>query len=156
MAAYITQQRLEYALGPQALTALYDDEGDGTLNTDAMDDVIRRASARTTSRLATNYTGTLPLPDPPPEMAAELALEYAIAFSYQRNPDYMRALGIDWLKLVDRADALAEKFQLAIVRMVDAPAPTPANVGGDVYSMATAVDYPCPPAPFFIDGMGDF
>lgn len=154
-APYLTQQMLTDAWGAEAMRQCFDDTNTNTVNTAGVASVISRAQAQTTSWLGNTYTGALPFPAPVPELIVECAFGYAWFFAVQRNPDYLRALGVDLDKLWKRTEALGLQIQEAIKRLIDAPAPAPTNVGGDVESN-DANDGFAPKPLFFVGGMGDF
>jgi len=84
------------------------------------------------------------------------AIEYLIAFSFERRPEYVRKFGEEPRAngAYDRATALMGRIAKAIQRLPDQAA-APANVGGDTTSVADDPRFPCPPKPTFED-MGDF
>ena len=155
MASYLTQQQLADAWGAEAMRQLFDDTNTNTVNTAAVTSVITRASARVTAWMPDTYDGSLPFISPIPEMIVECAFEYAWYFAYPRNPDYFRALGLDMDKLLTRANALGKLVQEAVLRLYDAPAPNPENVGGDALSNDDDNGF-APTRLFFVDSMGDF
>ena len=155
MAAYLTPQNLTDAWGAETMRQLFDDTNTGVLNANAITLVITRASARTTAWFGDTYDGVLPFPSPVPEMAQECAFTYALYFAFPRNPDYMRGCGYTLPALLKQADALGEQLQDAVLRMVDAPAPVPDNVGGAVESNDPNEGFR--PKPWFFNAsMGDY
>ena len=92
--AYVDGTALGRALGAQTLIALFDDDNDGVADPAVVAAVCARADARADSWVAGNYESEFPLSSGVPAMLAELSLAYAIAFSYERNPDYLRAFGM--------------------------------------------------------------
>jgi hypothetical protein len=155
VAAYITQQQLSDAWGADVMLLLFDDGNTGNLYVPAINLVITRASARVTAWMPDTYDGTLPFSGTIPEMIMECAFEYARYFAYPRNPDYMRALGLTEPGLLKSAEALGQKVQEAVLRLYDAPAPTPDNVGGDVDGNDPNKNF-APPRLAFVRSMGDF
>jgi Protein of unknown function (DUF1320) len=135
--AYIAQADLENALSPQTILAIFqDDLTVGTPSAAAMADVCARASAMVDSWLAPVYTGPFPIVQSPvPAMCKELALHYAVAFSFERHPDYVRTFGeAPRAERWRRADEMGARLQAAVLRIPDYVAdPVPANVGGLVY-----------------------
>lgn len=134
--SYIDQALLTARMGAETLLALCDDTGardaDDAGFVAIVAALIEGADARATSWFPADYTGELPFPAPIPGMVKELSFLYAEAAAYKRNPDYLAQskMGVDVKSLLAVADKMGERLQSAILRMVDAPAPTPANVGG--------------------------
>ena len=157
-APYLTQQNLTDRWGAECMRQLFDDTNTNTINTAGVASVISGAQAYVTARMPDTYDGVLPFPAPIPELIVEASFAYARYLAFPRNPDYFRALGLDEDKLLARAESLAKQIQAATLRLVDAPAPVPDNVGGDVESNdPDAPGGPFAPKPlFFIANMGDF
>ena len=162
---YLDATEFELRFGRENLIAFFDDDNSYDRSTDtqsarmqaAIVSVLQTASRRTTAALAGNYKGTIPFPvDRIPEIAIELTYQYVLAILFIRNPDYFVALKINLKDILAMAESLAKDLREAVKRMVDAEAPEPANVGGDVTSIADDIDYPCPPKSIFIKGLGDF
>lgn len=152
---YLSVDQFTLLLGETAL-GVFDTNGSRTVNSAAMTATLQSASRRATAAIAAEYLGTLPFtPDNVPEMVVELTYEYAIALMCIRSPDYMAALGVKLKDVLARADAMAKDIRASNTRLIDAEAPTPANVGGGVSSMASDPCFPAPPKPVF-ENMGDF
>jgi phage gp36-like protein len=142
MTAYVTQTDLQYRIGTQAVAALFSD-GDGNVDTDSLGAVLQAASDWVDSVLSVEYTGPFPLTQSPlPAMVKEAALLFAIAFSYDRKPEYARQLGDggrpNYRKI---ADDLCNEIKKNIKRLVGYTAePDPANVGGEVLTGTSYAD----------------
>jgi hypothetical protein len=134
--AYITQTDLENAIGPAAVLAIYDDDGDLALSSSelaALASVLDRSSAKVDGRLARSYDGPFPL-SPVPKLVKYAALEYAIAYSFERHPEFVRAFGRDEHAIrLKRAEDMAEDIADAIEFLPDfAAQKTPGTAGGVV------------------------
>jgi len=130
------------------------------INQQAVYTVILAASRKVTSAVATNYRGTLPFPaNQIPDMAVELTYQEFLIGCVGRAPDW----GSAWLSaqkitlndLYKLAAQTRKELHDAVLRMPDAQAPTPANVGGIVHSNVGSANYPGPPPLNFAD-LGDF
>lgn len=141
---YVTDDELRAALGLETYINLFDDKGQYNRETEVMPDamqaavdlVILRADARVNAWMPPNYKGTLPFPAPIPELVREMALMYAEALAWKRNPDYLNSMKMTpaVAELLKAADQLGLQVQQATLRLYDAEVPTPANVGGVVYN----------------------
>lgn len=81
--AYVTQAGIEAEIpGPHLVEAL-DDDGDGLMDTGALDQVIANASAAVDALIAGAYT--VPLADPAPAMVQRAALVFACETIYRRR-----------------------------------------------------------------------
>jgi hypothetical protein len=133
---YIVQADLENALSPSTILAIFEDQNTGAVNTTALNDICARATARVDSWIAAVYDGPFPITQSPvPAMCKELALEYGVAFCFERHPEYVRTFGeLPRAERWKRADELGLRLQKAVQRMPDYTAqPKPRNVGGIVY-----------------------
>lgn len=128
--AYLTQLDLENALSASTVLALYD-TGYGAVDTVAVAAVCQRASDTVDSYMATEYPGPWPTTAPIPAMMKENALQYAIAFSFMRHPEYVRQYGDDARSkdLFAEAKAMSGRIADAIQIMVERPGQE-GNVGG--------------------------
>lgn len=138
--AAVTQADLENALSPQTVLALFDDNNDGTADPAPIAAVCARATARADSWLAGVYDGPFPLTGTLPAMYTELALEYAVAFSFERHPEYVRSFGeVPRAERWKRADEMGMRLQAAVLRMPDHSQKVPANVGTPAYDGASRI-----------------
>ncbi len=153
MTAYINQEDVENALSAATILALYDD-GNGGVNTTAVDAVCQRASDYVDSFVAREYPAPFPMTGTIPAMMKEAALQFGIAFSFMRHPEYVRQYGDTARsdKLFEEAKSMCERIVGAIQVLVELAAP--ANVGGTVHDGTS--DDPGTTSRFFIDGTGDF
>lgn len=156
--AYVTQAEMERRFGARLIQTLFDDAAGG-VDTTSLGDVRQAASDWVDSVIAMEYTGPFPLTqDPLPAMVREATLLFAIAFSYDRNPEYARMLGDgarpDYRKLGEK---LCDDIKKNLKRIVGYTAePNPANVGGGVYT-GTSDDTPDGVGTgIFSEGFGDF
>lgn len=91
---YVTKDDLIGALSPSTVTALFDDDGAGVPTESAVQAVLNRASRRVDSYLARVYMGPFPVTQVPvPQAIMDAALEFAIAFSFERHPEYVHTYG---------------------------------------------------------------
>lgn len=150
---YISQGDLESALSADTVLRLYDD-GDGQVDTLALDFQIDSAEAEVDSWILGNYDE--PLLVQADRLVKRAAVLFLIHLSFDRHPEYVRTFGEDKRHegAYERATALMERIAKAIQRLPDQPGP-PANVGGDVSSTADAPGFPTPVRTVFED-MGDF
>ncbi len=133
MGKYTDQGALERALTPQTIAALYTDGNTGAVNVQAIADVIDYAEAEVDSYLIA-YAGDFPFPEPTDRLLRAAALNFAIAFSFRRNPEYVRKFG-DMNREGNQdamASALMKRIQASIQKLPDQPSPvtSPKNVGG--------------------------
>lgn len=135
MPSYLTQNDLENAITPQTVLGLFDD-GTGTVNAPAVIDVCNRASAMVDSYLARVYKGPFPVVQTPyPEMIKVAALDFAIAYSFERRPDYVRTFGENpraerWKRGLDMLERIADGLQ----ELADFQAqPKQQTLGGIIY-----------------------
>lgn len=132
---YIQETDLQNALGPSTYLAIYDDTNSGSANTTAVDQTITRAHAKVVGRLI-NIFGSSTLPPTVgqgtvPALLYDAELNYAIAISWERHPEYVRNFGEKELALAAymRAEKTMDDVQASVERLPEF-APAPANVGG--------------------------
>lgn len=122
------------AIGPEAVIAIYDDNRTGSLETGeiaVLNAVAERASRRVDARVVRAYDGPFPM-SPVPALVKDAALEFFVAFSFERHPEYVRAHGADeHQKRLDRAEQLCEEIADAIRYLTELVPPKTA--GGIVY-----------------------
>jgi hypothetical protein len=135
MGTYINQVDLENALSPQTVAEIFNDSGDGEFSQVAMEAIIDRAEAEVDSRLPGFYT--YPLVAPIDRMIRHAATTYAMAFSFERHPEYVRQFGENDRVggMYKRGERLMDQIQSRIKVLADQPSPTtaPKNSGGIVY-----------------------
>ena len=137
MGKYIDQGALERAITPQTVAALFTDGNTGAVNTAAVADIIDYAEAEVDSFLIA-YAGPYPFPEPTDRLIRTAAVNFAIAFSFRRNPEYVRQFGD--MNRADNQYAMAKglmlRIQQATQRLPDQPAAAtaPLNSGGIITS----------------------
>lgn len=137
MATYLNQTDLENAINVQTVLAIFDDAGTGTINQVALTDCLSRASAMVDSYLARVYRGPFPITQTPfPAMIKIAAIDFAVAYAFERHPEYVRSYGEEkrqerWARARDMMERICDGLQ----EMPDYTAqPKQANLGGIVYS----------------------
>jgi hypothetical protein len=135
----ITADDLVARLNPTTYMAIFDDTNtnDRTVvdASAAVTTVLACAHAKTVSWLGDSY---IKIPDGTdstiPELLRAAELDYAMALSFERHPEYVRGYGEQ--RRADheaRADKTMQRIQEATLRILDAPPePKPRNVGGIV------------------------
>lgn len=133
MGKYIDQGALERALTPQTVAALYTDGNTGQVNTQAISDAIDYAEAQVDSFLI-GYANNYQFPEPTDRLIRAAAIDFAMSYSFRRNPEYVRRFGDVNREgnLYNGAVSLMRRIQDAIQKLPDQPAPStsPKNVGG--------------------------
>lgn len=92
--SYVTATDLRAALSPSTYLAIFDDDNDGTANADVVALVLQRAHAEVISHLPRAFRGApgdIPADLRPLLQSAEL--DFAMAFSFERHPEYVRSFG---------------------------------------------------------------
>lgn len=157
---YVSADDLKRTIGPLAYKAIFDDDGDGTPDTEAVDLVRYRASGRVDSSLAKVYTAAVvPFLGTVPREAQEAALEYAVGMAYLRHEEYARRYGEKGkVAEFERAEQLCKDLATNLKRIADAPAaaPNPANVGLTVDFSASDEAAGGVGGGIFSGGFGDF
>lgn len=142
-AFYITQEDLEAQLSPTTVMRLFDDENTGTANASAINRVLSRACSWVDSFLARVYRGPFPVPQRPvPQVIIDCALEFAIAFSFERHPEYVATYGESYRadSRFERACAMAERLCNGLQEIPDwVLQPKAGNIGGIVMDNAQRV-----------------
>ncbi len=141
MGQYIEQVNLERALSPKTVLAIFDDApAKGRVNQEALAEVIERAEAEVDSWLVGIYTQ--PIAAPFDRLLKHAALDYAVAFSFERHPEYVRTFGEDqraqrWKRANDRMMRIRDGLQ----RLPDQPraATAPKNSGALIYDKSARV-----------------
>jgi len=131
---YISQAALELRLTPRTLAAIFDDTGDGVVNTAAVDAVIDDAEAEVEGLLGGQYA--FPLGEPNDRLLIKSCIDFAVAFSYDRAPEYVRTFSEQardtGLYKRARERVLAIKSAMAILPDQPAGTAAPQNNGGVV------------------------
>lgn len=119
MGNYLVQKDLENALSARTIQAIFqDDPDDAAINADAVESVIDRAEAMVDAALLGFQP--MPLTNPADRLVKAAALEFAIAFSFERHPEYVRSFNEEqragrW----KRAQDLLDMIQAAQRRLPD-------------------------------------
>lgn len=133
--AYITADDLLAALGSAAFLAIFDDDNTNDLaavkGTTQVALVVERAHAEVLSYVPRAYDD---LPSGIPTLLKSAELDYAVALSFERHPEYVRTFGEEKrLERWNRAERKMERIADAAQILTDnAPAASPATEGGVV------------------------
>jgi len=131
---YIVQSDLEDRIGAESVRQILDDDVDGTPDATPLARVIADAESYVEGflRVAYDLAAIRALGVAAPNEVKRLCLDVAVAYLWDRHPEYVRA---DGDKLLDRArqDLVDLRRGLTRLDIVGAPEP-PANRGGDVRS----------------------
>lgn len=139
MNPFNSQTDLQNALNKTTFVEMFDDDNNGFVETGnpAVTLVLQRAHAEVMSYMARIY-GVMPV-EPPgnaPMLLKSAELDYAVALSYERHPEYVRTFGEE--KRAERwARGEKKMAQISLALQVIAPTdnppePQPRNVGGIV------------------------
>lgn len=91
---YALKKDLESILSPATVLALFDDDARGSANVEAILDTLDRASREVDSYLARVYTGPFPVTQKPvPSVIKYATLDFAVAFAFERHPEYVHTYG---------------------------------------------------------------
>lgn len=143
MALWLTQGDLENAMTIASVAAIFDDSNSGVLNEVAIASIISRAEGQVLSWMVAEL-GPAPFSD---EVRTELggdpmlkdaALQYAVIYSWDRDPAYVRANGKERVDRMAQAVALMQRILDARQRPPTVATP-PANVGGVVVDGANRI-----------------
>lgn len=131
MALYVTEDELRNALTENMFFEIFND-GEGNVNTAAVDQIRTRGTRRVDGWLAKQWKGPFPMPDPVPALAKEAALLFAVWLSWRRAPEVAKRVGrsTDAFSEVNEAKELL--LQLANNTQRPPDLPTPGNVGARV------------------------
>lgn len=145
---YITQADLEGALSPATVLALFNDGDLGVVSTTSLLSVLVRASTEVDSYLARVYKGPFPVTQVPvPAIIKNCTIEFAIAFSFERHPEYVQTYGEQYRGTTryKRACEMAERLATGLQETPDwVLSPKGQNVGGIIYANGprTIIDSP--------------
>lgn len=144
MGIWLQEQDISNAVGYPTLLACTDDDNTGAVNQTALAAIIDRGEQETLSWLIPEF-GPAPInaivlaqlvADP---LLKYAALDYVVAFLYDRRPEYVRANRQDDSAMrLKAAKERMERILDARQRPVTAPTP-PANVGGVVVDNANRI-----------------
>ncbi len=130
---YATQMDLEHQLSPSTVRQLYDDQNDGQVYVEAIQAVLERASVMVDSYLARVYKGPFPVAGTPQKMIRMATIEFAIAYSFERHPEYVHTYGEEYRASTreKRAHAMMERIANATQEIADwLEQPKQLNIGG--------------------------
>lgn len=145
---FFTKAQLEARISAKVVRQIFDDNNDGTADTDPIDQLRADASSKVESYVAAILT--LPLSPVPPELV-RLSLDVAVALAAQRHPEIVRQ---DWQKLMKQAEDDLCRLRDGKTVLGPPPAPIPANHGAHlVDGDASRVDED---TQRFWDDMGDY
>lgn len=140
--ALITAADLKLALTPRVYEQVFDDDMDGTVADDEQQVtlVIERAHAEVLSYLPRAWgdgAGSIPTDVPPLLKSAEL--DYAVALSLERHPEYVRSVGEDarerrWARAERKMERIVEGAQVVVENAPPAAAAAPILQGGIIYN----------------------
>lgn len=134
---YIDQAALEARLTPATLARLFDDQGTGVVNVAAVDAIIDDAEAEAEGLLEGDYA--FPLDEPNDRLMIKAVSDFAVSFSYDRAPEYVRTFAEQGRAevLYKRAMARMLRIKSALQVLPDQPAGSaaPLNVGGVVLDL---------------------
>lgn len=135
MGKYISQADAESALSAQTVAQLYvDDATSGVVNTQAIADNIDRAEGEVDSFLLGVSVSDLANITGADRLLRGCALDFFVAFSFERHPEYVHTFGDNprASPQYTRAKERMLRIQAATQRLPDqtGAAKTPRNVGG--------------------------
>lgn len=150
--AYITTDMLAARLSAVVVRRLYDDDNDGTADTDPLAQLVQDAEARFEAFARGIYSLTA-LRDSPPNEAIRLCLDLAEAMAYRRFP---KAATREWIPFWEAVEKELTGLRTGKTRLDVESTPEPAaNQGGDYYEQGEALSGD-PPDTFTNNGFGDF
>lgn len=124
-----TKKQLEDRLSATVVRRIYDDNNDGTADTDPIEQLRLDASSKVRGKLGPVYNPELLLGALADELV-RIGLDQAVAMAAQRFPEVMRK---DWEKLMTQADKDLSELRKGIANLGVNTSPEPAaNVGGEV------------------------
>jgi phage gp36-like protein len=133
MPRYLTQEDLENELSRKLLLEIFDDDTTGEIDTGQIQHFIDKGEAEVDSQLAGFYG--MPLGDLNDRLVRLAALDYTVAFIYERHPEAVQQFG-DAIQVnrYERAEKRMQKVQSALKRLTEnSPSKGPKNIGGIVY-----------------------
>lgn len=135
---YAEQTDLEYVLSPTTVRILFEDQGNGVVDQKAIKGVLNRASRMVDSYLARVYKGPFPVSQVPvPEIIKAVTLEFAVAYSFERHPEYVHTYGETFRSKskLEGAEAMAERLCTGLQEIPDwGLSPKAMNIGGIIIS----------------------
>lgn len=147
---YFTKAQLEARISAKTVREILDDNNDGNVDTDAVDQIRKDATSKVDGYLAA--LGILPLdPNNIPYEVTRLTLDVAVALAAQRHPEVMRK---DWVALMKQAETDLKMLRENKTLLGPPPDPQPANQGARVGETITSRTRDTPGSHF--EDMGDF
>jgi phage gp36-like protein len=151
--AYCSQTDLENALGLHVITAVFDDDADGTADSAPVAACLAYGDAQVNSYLRGLYDTTFPLSTVPDEVKFA-AVNFCAAYAARRRPDVVRAMNEQpWTAFRDAAVDEMKRYVAAMQRLPTSTE-TPSNVGTTV--TRTDGDATTDPDDRTFGDMGDF
>jgi phage gp36-like protein len=134
MGIYITDADVIAAIGETPLIAVSDDDNDGAPDPAVLAYAIESAEAEVESYLLGFYT--FPLTDPTDRLVRLSALDFAVAFLFERHPEYVRNRDSKMGEIrYARAKERMYRIQQARQRLPDeSQVAKPKNLGGIITS----------------------
>jgi len=120
----IDQAQLEDAIGKLTVQRIYDDDGDGTADVDAVTGLLAEASSKVLSYIGPVYDVDQIDPQTQYEVV-RLTKDVCRAYASQRYPEFMR--GADGFALMKQAEKELESLRKGFTNLVEKETPT-ANV----------------------------
>jgi phage gp36-like protein len=121
MATYFAKADLEDRISAKIVARLFDDDANGTADTNPLNRLISDASSKVDSYLRGIYP--LPLSAPYPNEVVRLALDVAVAYCAQRHPEVVRR---DWEALMKAAEVDLKRLRNGETRLDIVATPEPA------------------------------
>lgn len=150
MATYASAADLAKAIPAETVVQLFDDDNDGTADADTITFFLDMAESVINSELEQLYR--IPLTEPIPAVVKYITVFLAVAFAYDRHPEYVRAPGE---KLYERAKMLLRDIRDGKTGLDVEGLPVPAN---EVISVRSGAADGEPPGMVFngVGAMGDY
>lgn len=146
---WLTKAMLEDRISASRVTRIYDDNLDGTADTNPIAQLLADACSKVAGALNGAFS-LAALTASTPHEVIRISLDVAQAYAAQRFPEVYQVEWVELLKAADR-DLMNLRKNVTTLDTDAAPMP-PANVGGEVFpNPATESVYS-----FARDGFGDF
>lgn len=152
--AYITSTDLSARLSATKLARIYDDDRDGTADTDPVALLIADACSKVAGYLRGLYDLAV-IEAAPPHEVVRLTLDVAVAMAAQRHPEVVR---VDWVPLMQGAERDLERLRAGKTRLDVMGSPEPAANASGGFSEGDPSQFDGATAlPVFSgEGFGDF
>lgn len=156
-AAYLTLSDVEQTIGAQMALRLFDDDGDGVADVDAVDRILTSAERFVAGFVSREYTMASILADAAAtDHIRSLAVVVAIEYAYRRRPEFITRDGTPYHTVYSDVVKTLERIGAGKYRIdVDGVPEVAANATGLITEpLVTDADGVCPGA--FTAGFGDF